>query len=119
MTLLDWWLGWALDTDTCGIWDTIELAACTPQALQVLTYNSGVVLFGLADLYVATGNITLLNLGRSIAYAAMHSYTTAGTGILQEGCEHNTDTTGGPPGCSADAVAVRFSFSFCSSLLFH
>lgn len=83
---------------------------CTPIALQGATYNSGVVLFGLADLYYATGNESLLDIGRSIAYAAMASYTIPGIGILQESCEHNTDTSNGPPGCLPDEISVSFRF---------
>ncbi len=48
------------------------------------TYNQGVILAGLAQLYLATGDVSLLAEGERIARAAIR-HLTAG-GVLQESC---------------------------------
>lgn len=78
------------------------------QGLQSWTYNSGMILYGLTDLYYITGDTSLLDLGRSIAYAAIEAFSAPGTAIVRESCEHNGPTTeGGASGCSGDFLAVR------------
>ncbi len=64
------------------------------------TYNQGVILAGLAQLYLATGDVSLLAEGERIASSAIR-HLTAG-GVLQEPC------TG--PGCASDADEDRASF---------
>jgi hypothetical protein len=117
---LEWWLGWAFEPQTGQVWDTIQAPRCreTRVGLQAWTYNSGLILTGLADLYYATGNETLLDIGRSIAYAAIQDFTTD-DGVLQESCEHGPpEFPGGPSGCGADLIAVRLSpLNFVSPLM--
>lgn len=106
---LNWWLGWAFEPSTGRVYDTITGPECGRDGLASYTYNSAVVLYGLADLYYATGNETLLDLGRSIAYAAIRDFTQPGTGVLVEHCE--TDSAPSPdlpPGCQQDELMVRF-----------
>lgn len=107
---LNWWLSWAFEVETGRVWDTITSPGClsTRVGLQAWTYNSGVILHGLADLYYATGNTTLLDLGRSIAYAAMRDFSMPDIGVLQESCEHDGPASAGAaPGCPADLIVVR------------
>lgn len=47
-------------------------------------HSSGVVLAGLVDVYLATGNTTILDVARTIAYAGMRDYSTPDSGILKE-----------------------------------
>jgi hypothetical protein len=109
ISTLNWWLSWAFAPDTGRIWDTITAPGCTynRSGLQAWTYNSGVILIGLADLYHITGNETLLDMGRSIAYAAMLDYTRIATGVVEESCEHDTPVNGGPAGCPNDLVVFK------------
>lgn len=107
---LNWWLGWGFEGTTGRVYDTITYPACNGSGLQIFTYNSGSILFGLADLYYASGNTTLLDLGRSIAYAAMRDFTIADTGILQENCEHDPQPT--------PLLPRKLSISFFSLLFF-
>lgn len=107
---LNWWLGWAFEASTGRVYDTINSPGCVPVALESWTYNSGAFLFGLADLFYATGNETLLDLGRSIAYAAIRDFSMEGTGILEEGCETDPQPSPElPPGCQQDELVVRSS----------
>lgn len=70
--------------------------------------HSGSILFGLADLYYASGNTTLLDLGRTIAYAAMRDFSTGSTGVLQESCEHDPAPTALlQPGCQQDEITFK------------
>ena len=53
---------------------------------------------------------TLLDLGRSIAYAAIRDFSMEGTGILEEGCETDPQPSPElPPGCQQDELVVRSS----------
>lgn len=105
---LDWWLGWGIETDTGRVYDTLTAPACYTNGLQGFTYNSGAILFGLADLYYATGNTTLLDLGRTIAYAAMRDFTDSETGVLVEKCEMDPQPAPDlPPGCQQDEIVFK------------
>lgn len=54
------------------------------------SYNQGVILGGLTDLYKVTGNVTYLGQANSIATAAISSSTLVdANGILREPCEPN------------------------------
>lgn len=48
--------------------------------------SSGVALSGLVDVYLATGNTTILDVARTIAYAGMRDYSDPSSGVAQE-CE--------------------------------
>jgi hypothetical protein len=53
------------------------------------TYNQGVILSGLALLYNATGNVTLIDIAQNIADATIQ-HLTYSNGILKETCEPTT-----------------------------
>ncbi|GAA5991413.1 hypothetical protein JCM10908_003302 [Rhodotorula pacifica] len=117
MNTLNWWLGWAFDADTGRVYDTVEAqwqgqypaSECARSGLETWTYNSGAFLFGLADLYYATGNTRVLDLGRSIAYAAIRDFVPdTSTGILVESCENDPPPGAGlPPGCQQDETVFK------------
>jgi len=116
MNTLNWWLQWAFDADNGRVYDTVTasyagepLSSCTRSGEQSWTYNSGAFLFGLADLYYATGDERVLDLGRTIAYAAIRDYVPDElTGVLVEGCEDDPPPgEGKPPGCQQDETVVR------------
>ncbi|KAK4702228.1 hypothetical protein P7C70_g3994, partial [Phenoliferia sp. Uapishka_3] len=117
MNTLNWWLTWGFDVDTGRVYDTITAPdtynptntyGCNVTGLQTWTYNSGSILYGLADLYRATGNETLLDLGRSIAYAAMRDFTDQSTGVIVESCEHDPQPSADlPPGCQQDEIMFK------------
>ncbi|KAL8293757.1 hypothetical protein RQP46_000458 [Phenoliferia psychrophenolica] len=118
MNTLNWWLEWGFDADTGRVWDTITAPSdwdptntygCNKTGLQTWTYNSGSILYGLADLYYATGNTSLLDLGRTIAYAAMRDFTPdQSTGVIQESCEHDGQPSADlPPGCQQDELMFK------------
>ncbi|KAF3767449.1 family 76 glycoside hydrolase, partial [Cryphonectria parasitica EP155] len=60
---------------------------CVNNGAAVWSYNQGVILGGLAELYRANGNETLLTEAVAIAEAAMQNLTV--DGILHDGCEPN------------------------------
>jgi predicted alpha-1,6-mannanase (GH76 family) len=68
--------------------------ACQNNQDITWTYNQGVILGGLVDLYQATGNKTLLRQAEAIADATLH--TLAPNGILQEPCETTDCGNDGP-----------------------
>jgi rhamnogalacturonyl hydrolase YesR len=106
---LEWWLGWAFEPATGQIWDSIETPGCIANrsGLESWTYNSGAVLFGLADLYEVTGDEKLLDMGRTISYAAMGAFSVDASAVIEERCEHDAPTyPGGPAGCGDDFLAV-------------
>lgn len=107
MNTLNWWLGWAFDVETGAVLDTITGPNCTSVGEGWWTYNSGAFLFGIADLYYATGDTKILDLGRSIAYSGMQDFSDPTTGVLVESCEHDPPPAAGkPPGCQQDETVV-------------
>jgi predicted alpha-1,6-mannanase (GH76 family) len=73
--------------------------SCQNNRRQTWTYNQGVILGGLAELYQITGDTSYLRQGEAIADAALGSLTTmapdARHGILLEPGEHSTARTDG------------------------
>lgn len=67
---------------------------CKNNAQQTWTYNQGVVLGGLVELFKATGNRDYVNRANTLAAASMKKLVN-GNGILVEGCENNGDHCGG------------------------
>ncbi len=63
---------------------------CVNNKQTTWTYNQGVILSGLALLYNATRNSTLLNVAQNIADATIQ-HLTYPNGILKEPCEPNCD----------------------------
>jgi predicted alpha-1,6-mannanase (GH76 family) len=78
-----------------------DAAVCTNNGQTTWTYNQGVVLGGLAELYEATGDATLLASAEPIADAAIAHLTDA-NGILQEPC--------GSGGCDGDQISFKGIF---------
>ncbi len=62
------------------------LNGCVNNGQTTWTYNQGVILGGLTDLYKVTGNVTYLNQATAIASAAIASLVD-GHGVLREPCE--------------------------------
>ena len=81
---------------------------CTNNHETTWTYNQGVILAGLAQLYTATNDSQLLTEAERIARAAI-SHLTIG-GVLQEPC------TGAQCGTSAGGVTQSFKGIFVRSL---
>lgn len=61
---------------------------CVNNGRKTWSYNQGVILGGLVDMYKATNNATYLAKAQSIADAAITRLVTSG-GILNDGCEPN------------------------------
>ena len=69
---------------------SINNNTCVNNRGTTWTYNQGVILSGLALLYNATGNATLLTVAQNIADATIE-HLVYGNGILKEPCEPNCD----------------------------
>ena len=77
------------------------LNGCVNNGGTVWTYNQGVILGGLADLYKVTGDVTYLNQATAIANAAIASLVDA-NGVLVEPCESG--------GCGGDGPQFKGIF---------
>jgi predicted alpha-1,6-mannanase (GH76 family) len=75
--------------------------ACTNNGGTTWTYNQGVILGGLANLYQATGNTSLLTEAEKIANAAILHLSTGG--VLVEPCE--------PSSCGTDGESFKGIFA--------
>ncbi|OAA63163.1 Glycoside hydrolase, family 76 [Cordyceps fumosorosea ARSEF 2679] len=73
---------------------------CKNNGQKTWTYNQGVVLGGLVELYKATGNRDYLNRANSLASASMKKLVNS-DGLLVEGCEDNGDH------CGADGAQFK------------
>jgi hypothetical protein len=73
-------------------------SGCGNNGQTVWTYNQGVILAGLGELYRATGNASLLTTATTLANASTIS-SLVKNGILTEPCE--------PGGCGADGPAFK------------
>lgn len=78
-------------------------ATCTNNGGTTYTYNQGVILGGLTQLYKATGDRSLIKTARSIADAVIDSPLLSPDGILTEPCEA-TDS------CDANGPAFKGIF---------
>lgn len=77
-------------------------AQCANNRQTTWTYNQGVVLGGLAELYLQTHDTRQLAEAKAIAHAALTSTTLVdGTGILHDPCE---------PNCGADGTQFKGIF---------
>lgn len=68
---------------------------CQNNGQTTWTYNQGVILGGLVDLYKVTGNLTYLNQANAIANAAITTLVDA-NGVLREPCESGSCGGDGP-----------------------
>jgi predicted alpha-1,6-mannanase (GH76 family) len=80
-----------------------QIGSCANNGGTTWTYNQGVVLGGLTELYYATGDRSLLDAAQQIATAVTTSPTLSPNGILTESCE----ATGS---CEADRTAFKGIF---------
>lgn len=78
----------AISTSHEGNLDRLRGGTCTNNNGTTWTYNQGVILSGLALLYNATGNATLLDVAQKIADATIQKLIYS-DGILKEPCEPN------------------------------
>jgi predicted alpha-1,6-mannanase (GH76 family) len=83
-----------------GLSINTSTGACANNGGTTWTYNQGVILAGLAQLYQATGNASLLPRAESIANAAILHLSTGG--ILTEPCE--------PSSCDTDGQSFKGIF---------
>jgi predicted alpha-1,6-mannanase (GH76 family) len=74
---------------------------CTNNGETTWTYNQGVILAGLAELYTATGNASLLTEAEKIGNAAILHLSTGG--VLVEPCE--------PSSCGTDGESFKGIFA--------
>eukprot|EP01113_Clastostelium_recurvatum_P022464 TRINITY_DN2682_c0_g1_i2.p1 TRINITY_DN2682_c0_g1~~TRINITY_DN2682_c0_g1_i2.p1 ORF type:complete len:358 (-),score=28.40 TRINITY_DN2682_c0_g1_i2:87-1097(-) len=81
--------------------DGIVTSTCKNNGQTVWTYNQGVVLGGLVDLYEVTRDNSFLVAASRIANATISSMVTS-KGILQEGCE--------PRNCDGDQIQFKGIF---------
>jgi hypothetical protein len=105
-TYLSWanaewsWLGATGLISSSGlVYDGLGGTGCAP-AGTFWTYNQGVILAGLAQLYTATGNASLLTEAEKIAGAAIAAL--APDGVLTETCQ--------PSGCDSDQTSFKGIF---------
>jgi predicted alpha-1,6-mannanase (GH76 family) len=82
--------------------DGINLTTCGNNGDTAWSYNQGVLLGGLAELYRATGNSSPLTTGRQIGDASTTSTSLNAGGILREPCE-----TGG---CGGDGPSFKGAY---------
>ncbi|KAI0023299.1 glycoside hydrolase family 76 protein [Xylariomycetidae sp. FL0641] len=82
-----------------------EDAACVNNRQPTWTYNQGVVLAGLAQLYRATGNATLLEVARGIADAVVASPRLSPGGVLTEPCDTPAECE--PNGTAFKGIFIR------------
>lgn len=86
----DWFKGSGMINDNNLINDGLDInsdGSCTNNGDTVWSYNQGVILGGLVELFKATGDSDYLSEATSIAEAAVEALST--DGILHESCEAN------------------------------
>ena len=96
-----------LDTFTGLVSDSLDITSCLPDMRQNLTYNSGVLLGGLLELYKTTNDSSYLDLSHKIATANIMASSVEG--IFTEYCDFDD-------GCELDADAKAFKGIFLSNL---
>jgi predicted alpha-1,6-mannanase (GH76 family) len=82
-----WFAGSGLVNGANLVNDGIDTATCANNGQTTWTYNQGVLIAGLSELYQATSDLTLLTAARSIADASTTSTALNAGGILREPCE--------------------------------
>ena len=95
-----WFLNSGMINDACNINDGLS-SDCTNNGGTIWSYNQGVILAGLSELWIATHDDGYLDIAMKIAKAAFEKLTTD-QGILRDRCETN--------GCGADGVQFKGVF---------
>jgi predicted alpha-1,6-mannanase (GH76 family) len=96
-----WFLSSGMINSHNTINDGLVANTCTNNNGTTWTYNQGVILGGLSDLYLLDGNVSHLRLAVAIYTAATDALTTEG--ILHEPCEPSC----GQDGCQFKGIFVR------------
>ncbi|MFF1448415.1 glycoside hydrolase family 76 protein [Streptomyces sp. NPDC058274] len=97
-----WFKGTGMINSSHLVNDGINLSTCASNGSTAWSYNQGVLLGGLAELYRATGDSTLLTTGRQIGTASTTSTALNSGGILREPCETS--------GCGADGPSFKGAY---------
>ncbi|KAK3944629.1 putative glycosyl hydrolase [Diplogelasinospora grovesii] len=84
-----------------------DAAVCVNNGQPTWTYNQGVILGGLTELYRATNNESYIQEARLIADAVINSPTLSPDGILTDPCE----VAAGGGGCDGDAQMFKGIFA--------
>lgn len=99
----NWFSGTGMINSDHLVNDGIDLSTCRNNGQPIYTYNQGVILSGLANLYRATGNSAYLDAASSIANAAITKLVDA-NGILVDDCDRHKD-------CSGDGLQFKGIFN--------
>jgi predicted alpha-1,6-mannanase (GH76 family) len=94
-----WFTGSGMVNAAHLINDGIDLSTCDNNGGTAWSYNQGVPLAGLVELYRATGDASLLSTARTLADASTANATLNPGGILREPCE--------AAGCGGDGPSFK------------
>ena len=95
-----WFSGTGMINSQSLVNDGLDLSTCQNNGAPTYTYNQGVILTGLSQLDLATGNSSLLGTANAIATAATTLLTS--NGVLVDYCE--------PNGCATDGYSFKGVF---------
>ena len=101
LTQWQWFEGSGLINPDNNVNDGIDLNNCQSNDGLFWSYNHGVIIGGLLELYQANANYTYITIAENIAIAAMTELSDSSNGILEEKCE---------PNCGSDAPQFKGIF---------